>query len=175
MSYFEDRSDYTYHDSFFHRATTKNIGWLDATHEFSKVAPAEQELDLIWTYCKVSVAQMRGLHDCELCPPNASNYVKRHDEPLLLGSAEIRVFGKNGIIYAAPNLVYHYVSIHDYKPPDEFLRALKEGPRPPSQEYLDALKELGLEWNATSAPAPTPLRFRDVRLPGGGWKREIVG
>jgi len=175
MAYFEDLSDYTYHHSYFYHPGTKNVGWLDAAHSFPKGAASEEELDLIWMYCKVSVAQMRGLHDCEWCPPAASNYAKRNEEPLLLGSSEIRVFGRNGTIYAAPTLIYHYISIHHYKPPDEFLRALSEGPKPPSQEYFERLKELGLEWNPTSAPATKPLRFKVVRTPDGQLKREIIG
>jgi hypothetical protein len=53
-----------------------------------------------------------------------------------LGSAEIRVFGKRGKIYAAPNMLYHYVTAHQYKPPDEFLHALKESPCPPTDNVL---------------------------------------
>lgn len=41
-----------------------------------------------------------------------------------LGSAEIRVKAKDGRIYAAPNLIYHYVAEHDYDPPKEFIEAL---------------------------------------------------
>jgi hypothetical protein len=175
MSYFEDLSDYTYHDSYFYRPETKNVGWLDAAHEFPKSVPTEEALDLVWAYCKISVAQMRGIHDCELCPPATSHYVKRNEEPLLLGSAEMRVFGRDGTIYAAPTLIYHYISVHHYKPPDEFLSALREGPKPPNSEYFDRLTELGLEWNPTSAPATKPTRFKDVRVPGGWWKREIIG
>jgi hypothetical protein len=175
MAYFEDLSEYSYLDSYFYRPRTKNIGWLDATHEVPKSAPTDDELDLVWAYCKTSIAQTRGVHDCEMCPVATSYYVKRNDEPLLLGTSEIRVFGTDGTIYAAPTLIYHYISVHHYKPPDEFLLALREGPRPPSEEYFDRLRELDLEWRPTSAPATKPFRSGDVQSPGGGWKREIVG
>jgi len=42
-------------------------------------------------------------------------------------------------------MIYHYVQAHYYKPPDEFLRALREGPKPPSREYFDLIKKLDLE------------------------------
>jgi hypothetical protein len=91
---------------------------------------------------------------------------------LLLGTAEIRVFSTepnaesllrtlSGIesggllflqkalvpvrVYASPTLIYHYVEAHHYKPPDEFLRALRDGPKPPSPEYFDLLAKLDLE------------------------------
>jgi len=43
---------------------------------------------------------------------------------LNLGSAEIRVKGANGVVYGAPNLVYHYVVAHDYLPPAAFIDAV---------------------------------------------------
>ena len=165
MTYYEDLSDYTYHGSAFYRPATKNIGWLGLGHEFPKLAPTEELLDSIWTYCKISVAQMRGTHECEFCPRGDWHHGERNGERLLLGSSEIRVFGKGESIYAAPTLIYHYAFLHHYKPPDEFLLALREGPRPPSHEYFERLKQLSLDWNRTSVPAPNATRFRLSDLP----------
>jgi hypothetical protein len=171
MAYFEDLSDYTYFRLEFYRPRTKNVGWLDSAHEFPKTTPTHELLDLIWDYCKISVAQSRGLHDCEYCTSGSSNYVIRNGQPLLLGTSEIRVFAKDGVIYAAPTLIYHYVFVHHYRPPDEFVRALREGPRPPNQEYFERLNELGLEWNNTSAPDVKPRRFRFARSQNGQIER----
>jgi hypothetical protein len=43
---------------------------------------------------------------------------------MVLGSAEIRVKGAGGKVYAAPNLIYHYMKDCGYLPPQEFLGAL---------------------------------------------------
>jgi hypothetical protein len=43
---------------------------------------------------------------------------------MLLGSAEIRVPGKDGKVYAAPNLIYHYIKDCGYLPPQEFIDAV---------------------------------------------------
>ncbi len=72
-----------------------------------------------------------------------------HDVRLELGSAQIRVFGDRGQIYAAPNMLFHYVTAHHYKPPDEFIQALRHGPCPPDKEYFNRLKSLGLVWKRT--------------------------
>jgi hypothetical protein len=112
----------------------------------------EGDLDLLWQYGSVSVALMRGGHDCEFCAPGSARWAERNGEKRLLGVAEIRVFSRRGHIYAAPTLIYHYVAVHHYKPPDEFLEALRTGPRPPSQEYFDILGRLNLEWSKTDAP-----------------------
>ena len=97
---------------------------------------------------------MRGRHDCEFCPVGSARYFERNGQRLRLSTSEIRVFSRDGWIYAAPTLIYHYVAIHHCKPPDEFLKALREGPRRPSQEYFDALAKLNPEWNKTPRGAP---------------------
>lgn len=67
-----------------------------------------------------------------------SNKAERHGQARLIGSAEIRAFGAD-VVYAAPTLVYHYVLVHHYKPPSDFVRALLTGPRPDSRVYCSLL------------------------------------
>ena len=95
---------------------------------------------------------MRGLHICDLC---GSRYIiaERHEQQIWLGSAEIRVFSSSGEIYAAPNIIYHYVSVHQYKPPTVFTQALRTCPKPPSREYLDELDGHKLQWNSVHPPS----------------------
>jgi len=47
------------------------------------------------------------------------------------------------VVYAAPDLIYHYVVEHHYCPPDEFIQAVLEGPLPGSLEYEALKKEKG--------------------------------
>ena len=77
-------------------------------------------------------------------------------------------------IYAAPNLIYHYASVHKYKPPGEFIEAVKGGPRPFSKEYTDRLSELSLEWSKTTVPDEHHVPFKAVKIKDGvkivrGW------
>lgn len=161
MAYFEDLSPYVYYGPAS-RPGTKNVGWLERGHDFKTAKPSQELLDRLWRLCKTSVVQMRGVHECEFCAADDSFLAERNGERLLLGSSEVRVFSKDGDIFAAPTLIYHYVDVHHYRPPDEFLQALSEGPIPPAEEYFDCLRAVGLEWNETSAGPPpgTPLRFR---------------
>jgi len=159
MAFFLDLADYTYANSAFGCPGTKTVGWLAQGHDFPTMVPKEEDLDLLWQYCSISVALMRGGHDCEFCPPGTARQAERSGEKRLLGVAEIRVFSRDGEVYAAPTLIYHYVAVHHYKPPNEFLQALREGPRPPSQEYFDALAKLNLDWSRTSSGrVPEPSR-----------------
>ena len=85
----------------------------------------------------------------------------------LLGSAEIRVFADGGAIYAAPDLIYHYMVVHRYKPPDQFISSLRNGPHPFSKEYLDQLTASGLTWKEKAAHTSIPKRYRGEKTPNG--------
>jgi hypothetical protein len=132
---------------------TKNVGWLGADREFARAEPSEAFLDALWALCKVSVAQMRGVHICEICGDRNACYAKRNGESLLLGTSEIRAFSANDDVFAAPTLVFHYVAQHQYAPPAEFVTSVLRGPVPPDRAYFERLEALGLEWNVTSAPS----------------------
>jgi len=152
MTYYSDLSEYTYHNGMFWRPGTKNVGWLAVEHPFPQAVPSEHVLDRIWQFCKVSIAQMRGLHDCEWCSCEAYR-AERNGETLLLSTSEVRVFSRNGEIYAAPTLIYHYMKAHHYAPPEPFLAAVEHGPCPPDPAFFARLAELDLEWNPTSKTA----------------------
>jgi hypothetical protein len=156
MAHYPDLSDYAYLASAVRHPATKNVGWVVRDQPFATAAPSEALLDALWRYCKISVAQTRGVHECELC--NTGGYrAERHGETLLLGTSEIRVFATTGEIYAAPTLIYHYVAAHHYAPPEPFVRALHDAAAPPDPAYFARLDELGLAWNTTS-PAGAPPR-----------------
>src|ERR1041385_8918419 len=151
MAFIPDLSNYTYANSAFARPETKAVGWLALGHDFPRMAPEEEVLDLLWQYCSISVALMRGGHDCEFCPSGSARRAERNGEERLLGVAEIRVFSDDGRVYAPPTLIYHYVAGHHYKPPDVFLEALRTGPRAPSQDYFEILARLSLECSVLSS------------------------
>jgi hypothetical protein len=141
MGYYQDLTPYTYDDNEFD-SLTLNVGWLDKGHEYSTGDVSESFVDRLWMFCRVFAAHTRGCHPCRFCqkPSPGSTLVQRNNEELGLGSAEIRVFGKNGTVYAAPNLIYHYVTAHHYRPPDEFIQAVLEGPQPNTLEYLSLVE-----------------------------------
>lgn len=169
MAYYEDLSPYSYlpHPS---AAEATNVGWLDNKHTFSTCSPSNELLDAVWAFCEISVAQTRGFHICEICGDNSRLLACRGGESRSLGSAEIRVFSSDGRIFAAPNLIYHYIDAHRYCPPVDFRKAALCSARPPSPEYFAALKGCGMKWNRAS-PAPDKLprrRISDDRLKEGG-------
>jgi len=74
----------------------------------------------------------RGFHFCQLCDfdPNVVVYDQAAMQCLqasgALGSAEVRVVGRSGRVYAAPTMIWHYVAVHRYQPPREFIEAVME-------------------------------------------------
>lgn len=157
--YFADLSPYSYlpGPDAVGQLPVLNVGWLDAQHPYTTGDVPDGFVERLWEYCRIRVEATRGLHECELCPtPQPGRSVTRDGETLLLGSAEIRVFAE-GAVFAAPNLVYHYVVDHHYLPPDEFVRAVLDGrPRPGSAEYAAQVAELD--------PALAPRELRVIKI-----------
>jgi len=101
------------------------VGWLDERHPFQKGTVEDSTLERILALCFCLVNQTRGFHQSPFVHPSPIGYpVEFKDRQTRLGSAEIRVGGKNGISYAAPNLIYHYIKDCGYLPPQEFLDAV---------------------------------------------------
>jgi hypothetical protein len=122
--YYADLTVYSFSDRQ-NGTEVLNIGWLDGIHLFAKAKPSEELLNALFRACLNLVNQTRGFHVCELCDTRSFGIqASRDDKTIVLGSAEIRVAGGNGVVYAAPNLIYHYVAEHDYNPPVEFTNAL---------------------------------------------------
>jgi hypothetical protein len=165
MTQFADLSLYTYTRL---SAAEKNVGWLGESSVFNTMDADELLLDMLWRHCKISVAQTRGIHDCELCRSHKSHIAERNGERLLLGSAEIRVISRAGSVYASPNLLYHYVQVHQYRPPAEFIHAVLDGMAPGSKPYFDGLSKLGWSWTSTEVPNDVAgRRVRAVKTPDG--------
>jgi hypothetical protein len=124
---------------------TLSIGWLDGAHEYAQGQVSELFLERLWAFCQLPVNQTRGLYECDLCTePGFGVRLQRGDEQIWLGSAEVRVFAPDDTAYAAPDMIYHYVVDHHYLPPEEFIRAVLDGPLPDSPEYLARAEQY--EW-----------------------------
>lgn len=112
MTYFPDMTKYTYLGNNSDDLIL-NVGWLSKDHPFMKGKLAtsfHQKLENLIQHNRVKVT--RGHHTCELCE-NGN------------GNGEIRVRGKNEIIFAAPVLILHYITEHDYLPPQGFIDAVE--------------------------------------------------
>jgi len=122
MTYFPDLTPHTYVRSNSER-TVLNVGWLDEGHEFPKGATSPNFRSRLKELCQEPIYLHRGFHECQFC--SATSLVS---PPLAerRGSGQIRV-ASGGRCYAAPTLIWHYVDVHAYSPPAEFIDAVLAG------------------------------------------------
>ncbi|MGW7054076.1 DUF7919 family protein [Streptomyces sp. NPDC054887] len=134
MTYYADLTPYTYGTNtaapqqadrapLFDGLPQVNVGWLARVRPYAKGdAPpglVEALRDMQHTH---RAQQTRGYHFCPWCAARLLGLNGARDT-CPRGSAEIRVVG-DGVVYAAPELITHYVEAHEYAPPAEFVRAV---------------------------------------------------
>lgn len=119
MTHFADLTPYSYGIRSSDRVL--NVGWLARGFPFPTAMPSQQLLSALFRACKIRVNQTRGFHRCDFCTPIQQGLTRAmwEDEELLLGSAEIRV-SIGAVTFAAPDLIFHYTSVHHYDPPLHF-------------------------------------------------------
>jgi predicted RNA-binding Zn-ribbon protein involved in translation (DUF1610 family) len=129
MTWFEDLTPYAY----LVRAgrvpeRTLNVGWLDEGHEFPTGDVPASFVDRLRTLAECATTmQTRGLHECPFCseePDTRAEWWLPRASSGRHGSNEIRGVGADGVRYAAPTLVVHYVTAHRYRPPQAFIDAV---------------------------------------------------
>lgn len=110
------------------------VGWLDPRHEFptGDVAPAFVETVRGLTAHAWQPCLYRGLHRCELCPPEEAPAEHRN----------LFVPG-DGVVFASPVLIVHYVEAHGYAPPSAFVAAVERCPAMNSAAYVEAVRQNG--------------------------------
>lgn len=113
------------------------IGWLQRKRPFETGPVPKQFVTQLKAFCQPAnfVCLIAKPQPCPI-----SNEVITIDG-VTYGQAEIRVIGAEDI-YAAPDLIYHYVVTHSYRPPKPFIDAVLNGPQPDSGEYRALLRTL---------------------------------
>lgn len=142
--YYPDLSSYQYSNPATYKQETVvlNVGWLDGEHIYPKGDVSVEFLDRLWLiWDEAPINPMWGYHPCELCKsPDYPVHIKRVEGKIPLGATEIRVVSSNGIVYASPNLILHYISEHKYLPPSEFIEAVMNGPLPSTSVYKSIIR-----------------------------------
>lgn len=150
MTYFPDLSTYeylTYIRDFEAEVgiTSLNVGWLDGSMPYPTGVVSDEFKERLLEFCfdGNTVLHTTEFHSCNLgnCPIEIVPE-QRGNNVAYFSFSEIRVIGKLAI-YAAPTLIYHYVVVHNYKPPDEFIEAvlISSGPNSHEHKRLRALLE----------------------------------
>lgn len=153
MSYYEDLTPYNYHH---HSVKELNVGWLEKEHEFNTGDVPDGFIDRLKTISENQVFQTRGFQLCHFCKEQiVDSKIK-----CATSSCEIRVIGKDGIVYASPQMIVHYIEEHKYLPPQQFIDAVMEGPLPGTSDYDEVFKRLPESWQARQ-PDSNEENFED--------------
>lgn len=124
MSYYKDLSAYEY-ELPVSLPSVLTVGWLEVGQSYCRGSVERSFMDsLEWCCCCRFTHQMRGSHHCDMCGATAV-VINCVGSQRKLGSAEIWIPGENGVIYAAPDLILHYVMEHGYCPPFQFISAVE--------------------------------------------------
>lgn len=119
------------------------IGWLSVEKGYSVGQASAEFCRRLLDFCEVQIIITLGYHECEFCDnPPFGLRVEYDNKTLTLGSDDIWAFGADGQVYLAPNLIYHYVTAHNYLPPSEFIEAVLHGLDPASPAYLEKVEKL---------------------------------
>jgi hypothetical protein len=137
MTHFLDLSPYAYgrgsHPGVVH------VGWLDGIHPFPQGTVDVRLIEKMKLLAAKPVELYRGFHVCEVCaePDLAKTTLPPHHVVLDTNSphgkwlnsrksnGEIRV-SHEGVTFAAPVLIVHYIEEHGYLPPAQFLKAIEK-------------------------------------------------
>lgn len=143
MAYFADLSPYGYGRRDDEGCgQDRNVGWLASGREVPTGAAPDDLVEALLVCATRPVREYRGVHDCELCDavpvlprspgerwnirtPHPASRMQLDGREVRLGNGEIRVRGPNGLWYAAPTLVAHYVAAHRYLPPTQFIDGVR--------------------------------------------------
>lgn len=114
------------------------IGWLNPDYDYSVGdVPVDFVVKMEW-FCTKPLIRTFGAEFCLICGVEEVVNIRLHSgkDFTLYGANELRILSldKNKV-YAAPDLVLHYIVNHHYKPPQEFIDAVLAAPLPGTPEY----------------------------------------
>jgi len=94
-------------------------------------------IDALTRRCRSPEVGTFGLYSCTFCSPEGAEYD-------FTDTHEIRVRARDGRTYCAPTKILHYVRVHGYRPPDEFIEAVLDEADP--VEIVLSRKTVTLPW-----------------------------
>lgn len=113
MAFFAELSPHSYTPTA--ELEILNVGWLDEGLPFTVGLTSACFHEASLELCEHPNILHRGAHNCWFCRGKLQD---------MTGKGQIRIIGNSGTWYAAPTLVHHYVTQHNYSPPPDFIEAV---------------------------------------------------
>src|SRR5262245_39258770 len=118
MTYFADLTPHTYSPT--NGEVVLNVGWLDAAYPFGRGQTSREFHDALRHLCERPIILHRGFHVCHFCPSEV-RHALAGVHPGSRGNGQVRVKGAEEVWWAAPTMIHHYVTEHEYLPPEPFI------------------------------------------------------
>ena len=115
------------------------VGFLHRKQQFATGSTPSRVVLKLATYLLTPVCQRAKPMPCPLCGERVTTEID--GEEIALGSAEIRILGDDDI-YAAPDLILHFITDHSYRPPQQFIDVVKKSVGVDSAEHRALIKAL---------------------------------
>ncbi|MDP3508647.1 MAG: hypothetical protein Q8T09_11695 [Candidatus Melainabacteria bacterium] len=114
------------------------VGWLNPLFPFDTGPVSPELIAKLQEQCAnpFQPLRLRGYHDCEF-KLNGSTECKA------TGVKNLWIPGANGCLYVAPEMIIHYIQVHSYKPPEEFVQAALAAPAQKSPQYWQMMAPFG--------------------------------
>jgi hypothetical protein len=147
MAHYVDLSLCTYHSGPFDSANwsvpLRAIGWLQHPHLYMHGTVPNDVLPKLKSLVEqvrsaYSQYLFRGGMTCSLCEDAGL------EGPGPIWSQENVFVASKGVVFVAPGGVVHYIEVHSYLPPPEFIGAVLNCPVPGSRKYCEALRSANL-------------------------------
>lgn len=123
----------------------KSVGYLWSGHTYTRGKIPRVFFERLVGLVENPLWYSGGYHNCNLGWCNASfgaqPSFRYRGRVLSLGSSEIWVPGEKAV-NSAPSLILHYIRHHQYQPAEGFCTAVLNCPKPDSDEYFAAIKQI---------------------------------
>lgn len=122
------------------------VGWLARGRSFAKGPVDEATLRKIEALADAAprIFVLRGFHVCELCDPRPPFQLTDDRGNRVESSSHLNIFVAFGDkLLVAPQCLPHYIESHGYRPPAEFLDAVRNCAAPNSVEFLQSIRAIG--------------------------------
>ena len=121
-----------------HKYDLVAIGWLNPVYDYP-VGDVSIDFSIrIERFCTKPLIRTFGAEFCSLCGVEEVVQIQLQSGKkfTLYGANEIRILSLDrSKVYAAPDILLHYIVYHYYAPPQEFIDAVLVAPLPGTPEY----------------------------------------
>jgi hypothetical protein len=117
------------------------IGWLEHPHQFTDGEVPRALASTLREMANSPLAMSYafwGMHTCSLCVA-----LNRRAPEQPWSQRNIFIPGRN-VVYLSPSGIDHYMDVHSYRPPQEYVDAVTSCPAYGSNEYWNALRAANL-------------------------------